>query len=64
MKVDGKVVDTRPIAHSLPLVTSWDETFIVGQDTGTPVADGDCQVPFRFTGKIGKVTVKLGPNEL
>ena len=24
----------------------------------------DYQVPFRFTGKIDKLTVKLGPNEM
>ncbi|MEO8507605.1 MAG: arylsulfatase [Betaproteobacteria bacterium] len=64
LKVNGQVVDSRPMAKSLPLVTPWDETFNVGLDTGTPVDDGDYQVPFRFTGKIGKVTVKLGPNEL
>jgi arylsulfatase len=28
------------------------------------VDDKDYQVPFRFTGKIGKLTVKLGPNEM
>ena len=47
------------MAHSLPLVIPWEETFNVGLDTGTPVDDADYQVPFRFTGTIGKVTVKL-----
>jgi len=64
LKVDGQVVDSRPMSRSLPLVTPWDETFNVGLDTGTPVDDQDYQVPFRFTGRIGKLTVKLGPNEL
>jgi hypothetical protein len=27
----------------------------------TPVDDSDYQVPFRFTGKLAKVTIKLGP---
>jgi hypothetical protein len=35
----------------------------VGLDSGTPVDDQDYQVPFRFTGKIGRLTVKLGPVE-
>jgi len=64
LKVDGQVVDSRPTPRSLPLVLPWDETFNVGLDTGTPVDDQDYQVPFRFTGKINKVTVTLGPNEL
>jgi len=64
LKVDGQVVDSRPMPRSLPLVLPWDETFNVGLDTGTPVDDKDYQVPFRFTGKINKVTVRLGPNEL
>jgi hypothetical protein len=28
------------------------------------VDDKDYQVPFRFTGKLNKLTVKLGPEEL
>jgi len=37
-----------------------DETFDIGSDTRTGVDDNDYQVPFRFTGEIGKVTFKLG----
>jgi len=29
-------------------------------DTGTPVDDNDYQVPFAFTGKLGKITIDLG----
>jgi hypothetical protein len=50
--------------HSLPITLMWDETFNVGIDTGTPVDDKDYQVPFPFTGKIDKLTVKLGPKEM
>jgi arylsulfatase len=64
LKVDGKIVDSHPMARSLPVVLPWDETFCVGVDTGTPVDDQDYQVPFRFTGKISKLTVKLGPLEI
>src|SRR5262249_17046552 len=31
----------------------------VGLDTGTPVDDKDYQVPFAFTGKLGKITIDL-----
>ena len=33
-------------------------------DTRTPVDDKDYQVPFRFTGKIDKLTFKLGPEQM
>jgi arylsulfatase len=42
----------------------WDETFDVGLDTGTPVDDGDYQVPFRFTGALTRLTIKLVPAAL
>jgi hypothetical protein len=43
---------------------SIDETFDIGSDTRTPVDDRDYQVPFRFTGKLDKLTYKLGPEQL
>ena len=42
---------------------SFDETFDVGEDTGTPVSL-DYDVPFKFTGKIEKVVVNLGETKL
>ena len=36
----------------------------MGVDTRTPVDDKDYQVPFRFSGKIDKLTVKVGPVQL
>ena len=41
-----------------------DETFDVGVDTRTGVNDKDYQVPFRFNGKIDKLTFNLGPMQL
>jgi arylsulfatase len=38
-----------------------DETFDVGVDTRSPIDDHDYQVPFRFTGKLVKLTVELHP---
>jgi arylsulfatase len=64
LAVDGKVVDSHPMPRSVPVILPWVETFNVGLDTGTPVDDRDYQVPFRFTGKIDKLTVKLGPDEM
>ncbi|MGO9019605.1 MAG: arylsulfatase [Syntrophobacteraceae bacterium] len=61
LKVDGKEVDTRTIPHTVPFMLTADETFDVGIDTRTPVDDRDYQVPFRFTGKLTKLTIKLEP---
>jgi Sulfatase len=61
LKVDGKEVATQKMAHTIPLILQWDETFDVGADTGTPVDDQDYQVPFRFTGKLDKLTLQLKP---
>lgn len=64
LKLDGKTVDSHPMPRSLPITNAWDEYFNVGLDTGTSVDDQDYQVPFRFTGKINKLAVKLGPNQM
>jgi len=62
--VDGKEVASRTIPHTIPFVETIYETFDVGVDTRTGMDDDDCQPPFRFTGKIDKLTVKLGPSML
>jgi arylsulfatase A-like enzyme len=64
LTVDGTVADSHPMPRSVPVILPWDETFDVGLDTGTPVDDQDYQVPFKFTGKIDKLTVKLGQSEI
>jgi arylsulfatase len=60
LSVDGKEVATRKMPHTIPFLMSIDETFDIGVDTRTPVDDRDYKVPFRFTGKLAKVTFKLG----
>jgi arylsulfatase len=50
--------------HSIPFLLTLGETFDVGVDTRTPVDDTDYEVPFRFSGKIAKLTIKLGPEQL
>jgi len=64
LKADGTVLDNHPMQRSLPISIMWCEGFNVGLDTGTPVDDQDYQVPFRFTGKINKLRIKLGPTQL
>ena len=68
LKVDGKEVSRHRMEHTIPLIMQWDENFDIGADTGTPVSN-DYQVPFRFTGKLNKLTLtidrpKLSPEEV
>ncbi|PPQ27865.1 arylsulfatase [Rhodopila globiformis] len=58
-KVDGTTVSTQTLEQTIPIMLPIDETFDIGLDTGTPVDDRDYQVPFRFTGKIDKLTIQL-----
>jgi arylsulfatase len=64
LKVDGQEIDSHKIPHTIPFIMAVDETFDVGMDTRTGVEDHDYQVPFRFTGKLVKLTFKLGPEQL
>jgi len=59
----------RKTEHSLPITLQWDENLDIRSDTGTPVNDADYQVPFKFTGKINKITLtidrpKLTPEDI
>jgi len=39
LKVDGKEVARQTMQRTIPLILQWDETFDIGEDTGTPVDD-------------------------
>lgn len=59
--VDGTQVAQAPIKRTIGVRFSLDETFDVGEDTGTAViADYAPQMPFKFTGNLKKVTITLG----
>jgi len=63
--VDGKEVARNSMEHSTPITFPEDETFDVGMDTRTGVAllEYRYDVPFKFTGKINKLTFNLGPEK-
>jgi arylsulfatase len=63
LSVDGKQVAKKSLDHTTPITFPEDETFDVGQDTRTGVAMVEYRydVPFKFTGKINKLTFKLEP---
>jgi arylsulfatase len=63
LSVDGKEVDRKSMEHSMPVTFPEDESFDVGQDTRTGVAllEYRYDPPFKFTGKINRLTFRLEP---
>ncbi|MFO1392835.1 MAG: arylsulfatase [Steroidobacteraceae bacterium] len=61
LKVDGKVVSTQTMEHTLPMTKPLDTVVNIGDATLTPVDDRDYRIPFKFTGTINKITIKLEP---
>lgn len=69
LRVDGKEVASRRMAHILPFLLQFDQSLDVGSDTLTGVNDADYQPPFAFNGKITKITLsidrpKLSPDDI
>ena len=66
LSVDGKEVARNTLDHTTPITFPEDETFDVGLDTRTPLAllEYRYDVPFRFTGKIDKLTFELDPSAM
>jgi len=63
LSVDGKEVARNSLEHGTPITFPEDETFDIGQDTRTGVAmlEYRYDIPFKFTGKINKLTFNLAP---
>jgi arylsulfatase len=63
--VDGNQVAQGVIPQTLMVRFSLDETFDVGEDTGTPVVEDYAdKMPFPFSGTLKKVIVVLEPEKL
>ncbi len=63
LTVDDKPVGEGRLARTLPFRMSLDETLDCGEDTGTPVSE-DYHVPFKFTGTLNEVIVRIGDTTL
>jgi hypothetical protein len=63
ISVDGRPVAKGRIDRTIPVRFSFDETFDVGADTGTPVSES-YDVPFKYNGRIEKVVIDLDPGKL
>ena len=63
--VDEKPAGEVKIPQTIAVRFSLDETFDVGEDTGTPVLEEYAEkMPFRFTGTLNKFAVVLDPHSL
>jgi hypothetical protein len=63
--VDEKQVGQGRIPQTIAVRFSLDETFDIGEDTGTPVLEDYAdQMPFRFTGTLKRFVVVLEPMKL
>ena len=63
VNVDGTEVAKGRVEKTIPIRIALDETLDIGEDCGTPV-NLNYDVPFKFTGKIEKVTIDLGKSGL
>jgi arylsulfatase len=64
LSVDGKVVATKRMEKTLPIILQWDESFDVGSDTLTGVNDADYKPPFALTAQMNKLTIKVDRPQL
>jgi hypothetical protein len=66
LTVDGKAVAESRLEKTNPLGKfTLDESFDVGMDSGSPVIDEyEVKMPFKFTGTLKKVEIKLGEEKL
>lgn len=64
LKVDGKVVATKKMEQTVPMILQWDEAFDIGSDTLTGVNDADYKPPFPLTAKLNKLTLTVDRPQL
>jgi arylsulfatase len=64
LKVNGKVVDSKKMEKTLPMILQWDESFDVGSDTLTGVNDADYMPPFTLTAGLNKLTIRIDRPQL
>ena len=62
MSAKGKKIAQGQLMRTIPIQFSLGEGLDVGMDVGSPI-DFMYELPFAFTGKIGKVTIELKPEK-
>jgi arylsulfatase len=64
LSVEGKVVATKRMEKTIPMILQWDESFDIGSDTLTGVNDADYKPPFALTAQLNKLTLKVDRPQL
>jgi arylsulfatase len=64
LSVDGKVVETKRMEKTIPIILQWDESFDIGSDTITGINDADYLPPFPLTAQFNKLTIKIDRPQL
>jgi len=64
LKVDGKVVATKKMEKTIPMILQWDESFDIGSDSLTGVNDADYRPPFPLTAELHKLTLEVDRPQL
>ncbi|WGL15808.1 arylsulfatase [Microbulbifer bruguierae] len=64
LKVDGKVVASKRMEKTIPIILQWDESFDIGSDTITGIDDRDYLPPFPLTAKLNKLTINIDRPQL
>jgi arylsulfatase len=59
LAVNGQQVGEAHLAHTVPRIYTYDETFDVGEDSATPV--GPYAAPFPFTGTLQRIELRASP---
>jgi arylsulfatase len=63
INVDDKPVAEGRVDRTYAFRVALDETLDIGEDTGTPVSE-DYHVPFKFTGELNRVLIRLSDAKL
>ena len=63
LTLDGKMLSTQKVDHTIPFLMALDESLDIGMDTRTGV-DDSYKLPFKFTGTIDKLTYDIKPEQL
>lgn len=63
LNVDDKPITEGRVDRTYAFRAALDETLDIGEDTGTPVSE-DYHVPFKFTGALNRVLIRLSDEKL
>jgi len=64
LSVDGKVVASKRMEKTIPVILAWDESFDIGSDTLTGVNDADYLPPFPLTATLNRLAIKIDRPQL